>query len=167
MVLDMSINLSFCRQWAINSPSQFWTLRSRRLQQSLGNLLKSSTFLSRTLKYLLSRHLTIAGICSETSMCLSSHKCSVTGNKIMKTHIFASAEFLKLPYCKASYEMKREEVIENYNKLGSEHWQKNVAGVRLDEITCDCIPRCDFVKGTNKFKPEVMELTLICLRNNI
>lgn len=42
-----------------------------------------------------------------------------------------------------------------------------MAGVRLDKITCDCIPQHDFIKGTNKFKPEVMELTLICLHNNI
>lgn len=83
----------------------------------------------------------------------------------MKTHIFASAEFLKLANCKASYEMKREKVIENYNKLRSQHWQKKVAGVRLDEITCDCIPQCDFIKDINKFKPEVMELTSICLHN--
>lgn len=53
--------------------------------------------------------------------------------------------------------MKREKVIENCNKLWSQHWQKKVAGVKLDKTTRDFIAQCDFIKGTNKFKPEVME----------
>lgn len=85
----------------------------------------------------------------------------------MKTYIFASAEFLKLPNCKASYEMKRRKLRKTTINSKVNTGRNEVAGVRLGKITCDCMPQCDLIKGTNKFKPEFMEFTLICLHNDI